>query len=345
MNRRSTWIGCVVVFSLVVSAIFAGCGGQQAGKAEKWPTRPITLIVGFAPGGGMDVMCRALAPEMAKKLGVEVVVQNMPGAGSGTAADFVIKQAADGYTLFAPSSAVATFPAMANSNVTYKEMGMLAIPIIAEPTFLVHKNSPVKNMNDLIALWKKGGSTGSNTGAGGLWHIPQVLSVNAVGGNVKYVPYPSGKDTAMAVAKGDVEWGTSGALMEAGGLIVEGLIRPLAIFSDKPYQLVGYGEIPPITQFIPELKDKIVAGAGWRGLAYKKGIPKDRLDKIAEATKFAIESESFQQMVKKNGLIAGNYYGAEADKAYEQTTRIQSWLLHDLKISRRSPETMGVLRP
>ncbi len=343
MSKRKAWITVAVVFCMAAALLLGGCGKDS--QAEKWPTRPITIVIGFAPGGGMDVMARALAPEMAKKLGVEVVVQNMPGAGSGTAADYLIKQPADGYTIFAPSSAVATFPAMANSSVTSKQMGMLAIPIIAEPTFLVPKDSPLKDMNDLIALWKKGGSTASNTGAGGLWHIPQVLAVGAVGGNVKYVPYPSGKDTAFAVVKGEVDWGTSGALMEAGAFIKDGLVRPLAIFSDKPYPMPGYGDIPPITNYIPALKDKIVAGAGWRGLAYKKGIPQDRLDKLQEAVKYACESESFKKMVKESGLISASYYGADADKVYEQTMRVQSWLLHDLKISRRSPEEVGVARP
>ncbi|KJS88341.1 MAG: hypothetical protein JM58_00775 [Peptococcaceae bacterium BICA1-8] len=354
MNRKSFVL--ILIILLALSLVLSGCGQKEKPadqgtekveqkEVEKWPTRPITIIVGFNAGGGMDVMSRAIAPELTKFLGVDVIVQNMPGAGSGTAAEYVLKQPADGYTLFAASSAISTFPAMANSDATYKNLGMLAIPIIAEPAFQVPKDSPYKDMNDLIEAWKKGGTTGANTGVGGLWHIPQLLAVDEVGGEVTYVPYPSGKEAALSVAKGEVDWGTSGALMESGEFFKEGLSRPLAIFNDKPYNVPGYGDIPPITDFIPELKDKIVAGAGWRGLAYKQGIPQERLEKLYEAIEHAFQTESVKKFLSDTGLIPGTYYRAEADKAYELTSRIQSWLLYDLGVSKRSPEEVGVPRP
>lgn len=336
----------LLIGSMTVLSVFgAGQGARAVVDEAEFPSRPITILVGFAPGGGMDVMSRVLAPEMSEYLGVEVTVVNMPGAASGMAADYLNNQPADGYFLFAASSGVCTFPAMGYSDVTYEQMGMLAIPIIAEPAFQVPYNSPFRDMGDLIEAWKRGGTIAANNGPGAIWHIPQVLAVNAVGGEVTYAPFEGGAGAALAVAQGQVDWGTSGAFMESSQYFREGMSRPLAIFSDQPYNIPGYGVIPPITDWIPELRGQILAGSGWRGLAYKRGIPEDRLRILSEAVRHAVESARFRNFMTDAGMIDGNLYGAEADAVLESTTRVQSWMLVDIGEALRSPEEVGVPRP
>lgn len=322
-----------------------GVSEQPTGESDdNWPNRPITIIVGFDAGGGMDTMSRLLAPLMSEKLGVPVKVENRPGAGGGVGAEYFINQPADGYTLYATSSASSAFPALDNSDVTYNDVEMLAIPFRSAAAFQVSGDSEYEDMNDLIEAWKEGGTTASNTGIGGSWHIPQALAVAAVDGEVTYVPYPSGKDVAFAVVKGEVDWGTSDPL-ESVEFIKDGKSKALAVFLEEAYNLPGYGEIPPITDFIEGSKESVLAGAAWRGISAKAGSPEPIIEQLTEAIRYAMESDEVAEFVEKTGAVLGKMYGEEAQKTFEASTKTQSWLLYDLGLANRSPEDVGIPRP
>jgi len=311
---------------------------------EKWPTRPITIYIGYAPGGGMDMMGRILSEEMRKTLGVAMPVVNMTGANSAIAMDHVYKQPKDGYTLFGISSAVSTFPATGLSKLTYKEFGMIGIVFDTLPTFSVPWDSPIKTAKDLIEGFKKGNLTGSNSGIGGMWHVPQLIVMNTLGGKFKAVPYEGGAPSAMAVAKKEVDFGTSD-LSEALTVINSKMVRPLFVFDDKPFNLEGFGVIPPITEFVPQMKDKLSAGKGFRALGYAKGIPEDRIKKLIDAFKIAMASDAVKNFGKKTLLPLNGIAGADADKVWAIQTQVQAWLLFDIKEAKKNPEELGIPRP
>lgn len=319
-------------------------------EAEPWkPDHTITMYVGFNAGGGVDTMARVLATELSSYLGVDVVVENMPGGGSGTAAEHVRGLDADGYTLLAVSSACATYAAMDNSDATYHEMDMLGVMVLSEPAFEVPGTSSINTMEDLVSLWNSGDNhTAANAGNGGLWHIPQLLAMQAAGADmskVSFVPYSSGKEDATAIAKGEVDWGVTGAFLESAEFCIEGMSKPLCIFSDRPYEVPGYGTLEPITKFIPELTaEDIGAGAGWRGVLVKKGTPEEVYTVLEDALKAAYESDAFQKLIEDNGLIPAGYFGDQARETYEYTTQVQSWLLYDMEMANRSPEEVGIPR-
>lgn len=366
-------ISALVLALIMLTAVITGCGGAPAQQtnepgptttsspttepgqesekpvAEDWkPDRPITIVVGFGAGGGVDTMTRVLAAELSSYLGTDVVVENMPGAGSGAAAEYAHGNAADGYTLLAVSSASATYAAMDNSNATYNEMDMLGVMVLSEPAFEVPATSPIQTMDDLINAWKTEKTTAANAGNGGLWHIPQLIALNRAGvdiSNVSFVPYASGKEDATAIAKGEVDWGVTGAFLESAEFIKDGMSRALCIFSDKPYEIPGYGVLDPITDFIPEITaNDISAGAGWRGIVIKKGAPENVYNTLDKALKAAYESDAFKELMTKNGLIPAGIFGEEANDVYEYTSRLQSWLLYDLGFANRSPEEVNVPR-
>jgi len=311
---------------------------------EKWPTRPITIYIGYAPGGGMDMMGRILSEEMKKTLGVAMPVVNMTGANSAIAMDHVYKQPKDGYTLFGISSAVSTFPATGLSKLTYKEFGMIGIVFDTLPTFSVPWDSPIKTPKDLIEGFKKGDLTGSNSGIGGMWHVPQLIVMNTLGAKFKAVPYEGGAPSAMAVAKKEVDFGTSD-LSEALTVIKSKMVRPIFVFDDKPFDLEGFGVIPPITEFVPQIKDKLAAGKGFRALGYAKGIPEDRIKKLIDAFKIAMASDAVKNFGKKTLLPLNGTVGAEADKIWMIQTQVQAWLLYDIKEAKKNPEELGIPRP
>ena len=193
-------LGVFLLMTLPVAAMAA---------EEKWPSRPITIYIGFAPGGGMDMMGRLLSEEMKKTLGVAMPVVNMVGANSVVAMNHVYQQPKDGYNLFGISSALCTFPATGLSKLTYKEFGMIGILFGNLPTFCVPYDSPIKDGKELVERLKKGGLTGSNSGIGGIWHVPQLIVVNALGGSFKAVPYNGGAPAALAAAKKEVDFCTT----------------------------------------------------------------------------------------------------------------------------------------
>ena len=232
MRRKSAAAILVGVFVLMALP-FAAMAAE-----EKWPTRPITIYIGFAPGGGMDMMGRLLSEGMKKPLGVAMPVVNMTGANGAVAMDHVNKQPRDGYSLYGISSAICTYPATGLSKLTYKEFGMIGIMFDNLGTFSVPYDSPIKTAKELVEGLKKGGLTGSNSGIGGMWHVPQLIVANALGGKFKAVPYEGGAPAALAAAKKEVDFSTSD-LSEALTLIKSKMLRPLMVFDDKPYVLDG----------------------------------------------------------------------------------------------------------
>jgi tripartite-type tricarboxylate transporter receptor subunit TctC len=340
MSQDRLW---KLVVELMTLAILV-CPLSTFAAEEKWPTRPITIYVGFAPGGGMDMLGRILSEEMRKTLGVAMPVVNMTGANGAIAMDHVNKQPRDGYTLYAVSSATSTFPATGLSKLTYKDFGIIGIVFDTIPTFSVPWDSPIKTGKDLFDGFKKGDLTGSNSGIGGMWHVPQLITMNTIGGKFKAVPYDGGAPAAVAVAKKEVDFSTTD-LSEALTVINAKMVRPLFVYDDKSFSLEGFGVIPPITEFVPQIKDRLAAGKGFRALGYARGIPEDRIKKLIEAFKLAMASEAVKNFGQKNLLPLNGISGAEADKIWENQTQVQSWLLYDIKEAKKNPEELGIPRP
>lgn len=338
MRRKSLQVVVVGIFIFLLALPAAVMAAE-----EKWPTRPITIYIGFAPGGGMDMMGRLLSEGMHKSLGVAIPVVNMTGANGAIAMDHVNKQPRDGYSLYGISSAISTFPATGLSKLTYKEFGMIGILFDNLATFSVAYDSPIKSAKELIEGLKKGDLTGSNSGIGGMWHVPQLIVANALGGKFKAVPYEGGAPAALAAAKKEVDFSTSD-LSEALTLIKSKMLRPLFVYDDKPYVLEGVA-IPPITDFAPGIKDKLAAGKGWRALGYPRGIPQDRIKKLIDAFQVTMDGEAVKNFSKKNLLPLDGRTGAEADRIFEAATQTQSWLLYDIKEAKRSPQELGIPRP
>ncbi|MBE0557797.1 MAG: tripartite tricarboxylate transporter substrate binding protein [Proteobacteria bacterium] len=330
----------------IILGVFLVMNLTGAAKAaeEKWPSKPITIYIGYAPGGGMDMMGRLLSEEMRKTLGVAMPVVNMTGANSAVAMNHVYQQPKDGYSLFGISSALCTFPATGLSKLSYKDFGMVGILFGSLPTFTVPADSPIKSGKELIDGIKKGGLTASNSGIGGIWHVPQMIVVDTVKGNVKYVPYNGGAPAAMAAAKKEVDFGTHD-LSEALTLIKSKMLRPLIVFSEEPFVMDDGTKIPPITDFVPEMKGKVAAGMGWRSLGYVKGTPQDRVDKLIAAFKAALKTDAVKNFAKKNLLPIHGATGVEADKIFELGTRTQSWILYDIKEAKNNPQDLGIPRP
>ena len=237
-----------------------------------------------------------------------------------------------------------TYPATGLSKLTYKEFGLIGIVFGTLPIFSVPWDSPIKTPVDLIEGLKKGDLTGGNSGIGGIWHMPQLILMNTIGGKCRPVTYESGPAIALAIAKREVEFGTND-LSEALTVVNAKMVRPVFLFDDKPFNLEGFGVIPPITDFVPQMKDKLSGGKGFRALGYARGIPDDRIRKMIDAFKVAMASDGVKKFGKTNLLPLDGTVGSDADKILADQTQVQSWLLFDIKEAKRNPEDLGIPRP
>ncbi len=163
-------------------------------QAQDYPVKPVRLVVGFPPGGSNDIVARHLAPKLSEVLGVQVVVENRPGANAIIGTDYVAKSAPDGYTLTLASVSPLVISPFTYSKIPYDTIAdFAAITTVAmtPEVIAVHPSMPVKSLKELIALAKAqpGKLDFASSGNGGLPHLVIELFKTTAKVNVQHVPY------------------------------------------------------------------------------------------------------------------------------------------------------------
>ena len=165
-----------------------------AASAQSYPTRPIRLVVGFAPGGAADIIARTMSDPLTRVLGQGVIVDNRPGAGSSLAAEYVAKAAPDGYTIMIASQSGMIINPIVNKNISYDtERDFVAITQVTSSPLVVAVNPslPVKSIRELIAEAKKNPGTlnFATSGNGSLPHLATALFDALAGVEMVHIPY------------------------------------------------------------------------------------------------------------------------------------------------------------
>ena len=160
----------------LIAALFALAGGCTASFAQGYPSKPVHLVVGFAPGGAADIIARTMSDPLARSLGQSIIVENKPGAGSSVAADFVAKASPDGYTIIIASQSGMIINPLINKSVTYStQRDFAAITQVTSSPLVVAVNPalPVNSIRELIAEAKKspGKLNYATSGNGSLPHL------------------------------------------------------------------------------------------------------------------------------------------------------------------------------
>src|SRR5262245_37162881 len=199
-------------------------------NAQTYPAKPVKLVVGFTPGGGVDINARLLAPKLSEYLGQPFVVDNKPGAGTNIANEYVAKSAPDGYTLLVNTAALAINLSL-YKKVPYEARDFAPVSILSmSPNILVvHSSVPVKSVKEFIALAKSrpGQLNYSSSGSGTTQHLSGELSNLRTGVKMVHVPYRGTAPSLTALISGEV--GLSFANIPAISAHVKaGRLRPLA---------------------------------------------------------------------------------------------------------------------
>ena len=326
------------------AALFASLACASGFAQAQWkPTKPITLIVPWAPGGSTDQVTRVSAAELEKHLGQKIVILNQPGASGSVGTKNALQTAPDGYTWTAGA---------AKDLGTYKVMGMvdttigdwnLYINVAHVAVVGVHADTPFKTMNDLLAAMKSrpGAISVGTAGVNSSGHSAVEALARAAGVTYKHVTYDGGAPAAVAAASGEVNLTTQLAA-EQTDMIRAKKIRPLAVVSDKPLEIEGFGTVPPLSQFIPGFKDPI----NYFGIFVPKGVPaevKATLDRIW-TTEIA-KSSALRSYAQSRGAMFAPMAGDEAQKAVMPAIQAYAWTQQAAGKAKVSPDTVGITKP
>lgn len=301
-NRMSMFTRTLAVTATVgMAAILAGCassgGSGDSGKAASgsdYPSRPITLTVQAAPGGGSDLASRTIAKVLEKELGTSIIVENRPGASGSLAVKYVAGLKPDGYHIGFTPVELAMFDHL-GYDVSPDDVQLLGEIMNQPGTIAVPVDSPYKDLKSLVEAAKTKKITVSNSGAGSSWEAATKLLGKAGGVEFTPVPFDGGAPAVTAAAGGKVDAVVAGA-GETNTAVQNGQLRVLAIFSDEPH---------PVFKDIPTAKSQgydVVFGA-WGGLYAPKGLPDDVATTLEDAIAKAVKSPDFVDPISKTGTV------------------------------------------
>ncbi|MDP1740844.1 MAG: tripartite tricarboxylate transporter substrate binding protein [Polaromonas sp.] len=314
------------------------------GALAQWkPTKPITLIVPWAPGGSTDQVSRVTAAELEKFLGQKIVIMNQPGASGSVGTKNAMEAPRDGYTWTAGG---------AKDLGTYKVLGMLDTSARDWNLYLnvahiavvgVNADTPYKTMPELLAAMKEkpGAISVATAGVNSSGHSAIESIARAAGVTYKHVTYDGGAPAAVAAASGETQVTTQLAA-EQTDMIRAKKIRPLAVVGDKSIEIEGYGTIPPLSQFIPGYKDPI----NYFGIFVPKGAPPEvaqTLDKIW-ATEM-VKNEALKKYAQARGAMFAPMAGEDAQKAVFPAIQSYAWTQQAAGKAKVSPDTIGIPKP
>lgn len=300
-----------IIFCTALSVVALICPTMSV--AADYPERPVTLIVPFAAGGTSDILARALALQMEKKLGKAVVVDNKPGANTIIAATTTAKAKADGYTIMMVAGSTMVLNPLMYKNLTYnpdQQLDLIAlagnIPLIA----VVPLASSINTFDDLIAKAKekKGEMTVATVGTGSTLDLGGKLFQDAAGVKLTEVAYKGSLPALLDVVAGRVDLMFDGPTT-AMPLVKAGRLKALAVTSPKRFNDLPH--LPAISERYPEVQVTV-----WYGIAAPKGLPVGVRNALKSAIDAALTTPDFIDLAKASMITPAEPVSDEKIKAY-----------------------------
>ena len=293
MSRPTT----ALLFALAASAVLAlASGGASAG----FPDRIVRIVVPFAPGGGTDVIARALAQEMARDLGASVIIENKPGAGTIIGTQAVAQSPPDGYTLLMGTFANAVNPSL-NSKLPYDpHHDFAAVALIARSfnIVVVNPKSPYHSIADLIAAAKAEpdrisyGTFGTGTSA----HLAGELFKDLAKVKMTAVPYKGAAPAITDLLGGQIQVVFT-TVASVASLVEAGQLRALAVTSAQ--RSPAFAQLPTVAEAgVPGY-----AAEAWYGLYAPARTPPEIIDRLNKSAAKALLSDAFKRLSVNEGLV------------------------------------------
>ncbi len=296
--------------------------------AQTFPSKPVRIVVGFAPGGAADISSRMVARALTDKIGQQVIVENRTGAAGLIANELVAKAPPDGYTLLAANASLSSFPAMYPKSGfdPRRDLAPVAIICITQNAIVVHPSVPAKTVRELIAIGKAnpGKLNFSSSGAGGSTHLSAELFKSMAGVDFVHIPYKGQSLAISATVAGEVDL-TFNAIGPLLPFVTAGRLRMIATTGTKR---------SAILPTIPTIAESGVPGyesGSWYGFAAPPKTPPDVVTKLGEAIVALLNSPEFVEQIKTSlgadpvsmtSQAMGQYLAADTEKWTKIITKL-----------------------
>ncbi len=293
-------------------------------QSDSYPTRPIRFIAANAPGGGLDITARAIAPKLTAVLGQQVIVDNRAGAAGSVAAEIVAKSAPDGYTIM-----VASIGGLAVNTHLYKGLGYDPLRDLAAITWavsgsnvlVVHPSVQAKSVQELIALAKAqpGKLSYGSSGAGNAGHLAGELFKGMAGINMVHIPYKGGAPAMIDLLAGQIQLIFSSA-PTAVPQVKNGKIRGLAVTTLK--RSVVLPDLPTVSEAgLPGFE-----ADNWYGVVTTMKTPRPIIDRLNVEIVKALHAPDVKQLLLTQGLevrtSTPQEFGAYIKSEYEKWGKV-----------------------
>lgn len=297
MTQRN-WYGSFLIAALG-SALLVNANAPLAAEAI-YPTKPIRLVVGFAPGGGTDTTARAMNNKLSELLGQQIIVDNRPGATGNIATEIVTKANPDGYTVL-----MGTIAALAINPSLYGKLPFDPIKDLAPITLVVdstnvlslHPSVSAKNVKELIALAKSKPLNGGSSGVGGTGHLAIELFNTMAGTKIVHIPYKGGGPAMIDLLAGNIQL-IFATTASAVNHIKSGKIRGIAVTTAKRSQLMP--DVPTIAESgLPGYETN-----NWYGVLVPAKTPRPIINRLNKEVTTVLNMPDVKEFLFKQGLDA-----------------------------------------
>lgn len=312
-------------------------------SAADWkPTKPITVIVPWSAGGATDLTTRILASEMEKVLGQRIAVVNTPGASGAIGMKNAYDAPKDGYTWTANAdTSIINYPIMDQMKLTFRDW-IQWYALFTPNIISANPDYPAKDLPDLVRMMKeKSGQVAvASAGVGSSGHTALEIFQSVLGVKARHVPYQGGNPAVVATVAGESNV-VMQLSMEEADMIRAKKLKPLANTSDRPLQISGYGEVPPITKFFPNFPSV----GSYFGLMVPQGMPADIVAAITKAFEAAARAETLKKFADEKAVFPVDLKEGAAMAAIEKSASVVAWTLFDVGAAKISPAQFNIPKP
>ena len=286
--------------------------------AQDFPNKPIKMLVGYAPGGGSDIIARLVAQNLQVKLGQAVVVENRPGAGGNIAAAATATARQDGYTLLMTPNTISMAPAL-NEKMSFdvaKDLTGVAVIANSPIVLIVHPSTPINSIADLIKYAKThpGKLSYSTPGVGTPQHLATELFKSMTATDIVHVPYKGGAPAVAAVVSGEVPLSFA-AINSAKPFIDAGRVRAIAIGDATRSSQIA---LPTIGETVAGYEVSI-----WYGVMAPAGTPKPVVDRLNSELAAIVLLPDVKEQMAKQGYE--NAFGPAAKMNAQIRVDLEKW--------------------
>ena len=305
----------LVIFSLAAVAAAMAVATSNAQAQVAYPSKPITMIVPFPPGGPTDLVARVIAQEMSKSLGQPVVIDNKGGANGNLGAAVAAKAPADGYTLLYNTSSITLSPALYKS-LSYevkRDFAPVALTAVVPLALVIAPNIPASNVREFIA-WVKanpGKVSYGSAGNGNVTHLGAFQFVQAHGLDAVHIPYKGSAPADIDLAGGQIQFMTD-TVNSVMAFVKDKRMKMLAVTTARRMSL--FPEVPTLAESgMPGFE----VGA-WQGLMVPANTPRPVIQRLNAEVMKALQSAEVKQKLALQGVeplgSTPEEYGSYVDK-------------------------------